>query len=451
MLVCKFGGTSVQDAENLLRLASIIKSKQAESPIVVASAMGKTTNGLLEAAAIAAVGDSQRAVERFSLVEENHLQVAKKLNIALTEDDPIYIALQAYFKEIRYLLKGISAIKELSPRITDEVASYGERLSTLILAEVLKKEGLNSVLLDARKCIITDNNFTFARPLYPETDEAIRAIVLPEVQAGKIPVLQGFIGSTKDGVTTTLGRGGSDYSAAIFGASLNAAAIEIWTDVTGVLTTDPRMIPEAKRLPKITFDEAAELAHFGAKVLHPATIAPAKEKNIPVKVLNSYHPELEGTTITNDKELTDKPFVALSYYSDASIINIKSPRMVGALGFLQSLFAIVAKYNVAVDVVATSNISVSFTVTNKNYLNEIVAELTELGECSVSHAKSVICLVGEKLSKFSNPISEVVSILDKTKIDILSYGASDINITAVIDDADLKETVTTLHQRLFEM
>jgi len=264
MIVCKFGGTSVQDAEAVRRVAGIIKARLKDKPVVVASAMGKTTNGLLQAAETAARGKRQEALDLLGKIRERHYREAQKL-LAGSAQEAVLEALGTHFKELATLLKGLAILGELTPRSMDAVASFGERVSTLILTEVLRECGIEAELMDARQCIITDDNFTRAAPLFDLTDAAVREHLLPSIKEGRVPVLQGFIGSTRNGITTTIGRGGSDYSASLVGAALDAYDIQIWTDVDGIMTTDPRMVPEARRVKVISFDRPQSW-HISARV-----------------------------------------------------------------------------------------------------------------------------------------------------------------------------------------
>jgi len=448
MIVCKFGGTSVQDAEALTRLADIIRVRLKKQPVVVASAMGKTTNQLLEAAQTAAKGKRQEALDLLSKIKEKHLREAQKFGIAVTEDW-VFETIHAYFKEMRDLAKGLAALGELTPRIMDAMASYGERLSTAILTQVLENQGIPAQLMDARQCIITDDSFTRAAPLFDLTDAAIVEHLRPVLQAGKVPVFQGFIGRTRDGITTTIGRGGSDYSAAIVGAALDAEDIQIWTDVDGIMTTDPRMVPEARRIKSISFDEAAELAYFGAKVLHPATIIPAVRKKIPVHVLNSYKPDQDGTLITDEAPPCENPIKAIAYKSGITVVNVASTRMLMAYGFLRKIFEIFDHYRVPVDVVSTSEVSVSLTVDDTSALWDIVTELKKIGEVNVEGSKSIVCCVGDNLKNIPGVPHLVFNALQDVNIHMISQGASAINITFVIDEDRLPETVRGLHDAFF--
>jgi aspartate kinase len=448
MIVCKFGGTSVQDAEAMTRLAQIIQARLKKQPVVVASAMGKTTNQLLEVAQTAAKGKRQEALDLLTKLKEKHLKEAQKMGIAVTEDF-VSETLHTYFKEMRDLVKGLAALGELTPRITDAMASYGERLSTLILTQVLENQGIPAQLMDARECIITDDNYTKAAPIFDLTDEAIVKHVRPVLKAGKVPVFQGFIGRTREGITTTIGRGGSDYSAAIVGAALDSEDIQIWTDVDGIMTTDPRMVKEARRIKAISFDEAAELAYFGAKVLHPATIIPAVRKKIPVHVLNSYKPDQDGTLITDEAPPCENPIKAIAYKSGITVVNVTSTRMLMAYGFLKKIFEIFDHYKVPVDVVSTSEVSVSLTVDETSALWDIVTDLKKVGEVNVENSKAIVCCVGDNLRNIAGVPHMAFSALQDIKIQMISQGASAINITFVIDQERLPEAVRSLHDSFF--
>jgi aspartate kinase len=449
MIVCKFGGTSVQDAEAMTRLAQIISARRGNQPVVVASAMGKTTNKLLEAAQTAVKGKRQEALDLLTKIKEKHLKEAQKLGMAATEDW-VFETIQAYFKEMRDLVKGLAALGELTPRITDAVASYGERLSTVILTQVLENNGIPAQLMDARECIITDDNFTRAGILFDLTDAAIVERLRPVLKAGRIPVFQGFIGRTRNGITTTIGRGGSDYSAAIVGAALDADDIQIWTDVDGIMTTDPRMVKEARRIKAISFDEAAELAYFGAKVLHPATLIPAVRKKIPIHVLNSYKPNQEGTLITDEAPPCENPVKAIAYKSGITVVNVASTRMLMAYGFLKRIFDTFEHFKVPVDVVATSEVSVSLTVDETSALWDIVTELKKIGEVKVEGAKAIVCCVGDNFRNIPGVPCIVFSALQDIKIQMISQGASAINTTFVIDEDRLPDAIRGLHDAFFK-
>jgi aspartate kinase len=449
MIICKFGGTSVQDAEAMERVAGIIQKQLKQKPVVIASAMGKTTNGLLEAARTAAMGKRQEALDLLHKLKEKHLKEAQRLGLP-DSGAGVFEETNAQFKDMSNIIKGLATLGELTPRSMDAMASFGERLSTLILSQVLEKHGIPAELMDARQCIITDENFTRASPLFDYTDLAVREQVLPVLKAGKVPVLQGFIGSTRGGITTTIGRGGSDYSAAIIGAALEAYDIQIWTDVDGIMTTDPRMVPEARRVKVISFDEAAELAYFGARVLHPATILPAVRKKIPVHVLNSYKPDQDGTLITDEAPACENPIKSIACKKGITIVNITSSRMLMAYGFLRAIFEIFDRFRVSVDVISTSEVSVSLTLDDTSKLWEVVTELKKISEVNVEGGKAIVCCVGDNLRSTAGIAHLVFSATQDVNIHMISQGASAINITFVIDEDRLAQTVRLLHDVFFQ-
>lgn len=449
MIVCKFGGTSVQDAEAIERVAGIIRRRLKDRPVVVASAMGKTTTQLLQVAQSAAKGKRAEALNLVNKLKEKHLHEAEQLGLA-ESGGGLFEKINSLFIEIGNIVGGLSALGELTPRSMDAMASFGERISTLILTETFLRRDIPAQLMDARQCMITDDNFTRATPLFDLTDAAIREQLIPVIKAGRVPVFQGFIGSTRNGITSTIGRGGSDYSAAIVGAALDAYDIQIWTDVDGIMTTDPRMVPEARRVRVISFDEAAELAYFGARVLHPATILPAVRKKIPVHVLNSYRPEAEGTLITGEAPPCENPVKAIAYKKGITIINVASTRMLMAYGFLKKIFEIFDHHRTAVDVVSTSEVSVSLTLDETSALWDIITELKRIGEVKVDGSKAIVCCVGDNLRNIPGVAHLVFSAMQDVNVHMISQGASAINITFVVDEDRLAQVVRGLHDVFFQ-
>ena len=445
MIVCKFGGTSLQDAEAIERVAGIIKSRLRRKPIVVASAMGRTTNGLLAAAEAAAAGKRQEALDILYKLRDKHVKEAQKL-VGAAAQAPLVESITSHFKEMSNLAKGLAILGELTPRSKDAIASFGERLSTLILTEALRERGIPAELVDARQSIITDDNFTRAAPLAERTEPALRQQLLPVVKSGKVPIFQGFIGATRSGVTTTIGRGGSDYSASIVGATLDADEIQIWTDVDGIMTTDPRMVPEARRVKVISFDEAAELAYFGARVLHPATILPAVAKKIPVHVLNSYKPDQEGTLITDEAPACENPIKAIAYKKGITIVNITSTRMLMAHGFLNRIFTVFEQHKTPVDVVTTSEVSVSVTIDDRRHLPQILEKLKEVAEVTREDDMAIVCAVGEGLQNDPTFVSQLLQAIGGVPVRMVSQAASRRNITFVIRAADLPKTLAGIRE-----
>jgi aspartate kinase len=449
MIVCKFGGTSVQDAAAMERVAGIVGKRLRQKPVVVASAMGKTTNGLLRSAKLAAEGKRDEALELLARLKQVHLGEAERLGIR-GSGDPAVTAISGCFEELASLANGLAALGELTPRSMDAVASFGERLSTLMLARALSDRGIPAELMDARRFIVTDENFTRAAPVFELTDAAVREHVLPVIQAGKVPVVQGFIGATRKGTTSTIGRGGSDFSAAIIGAALDAYDIQIWTDVDGIMTCDPRMVPEARRVRVISFDEAAELAYFGAKVLHPATILPAVRKKIPVRVLNSYRPDQEGTLISDEAPACENPVKSIAFKTGITVVNITSTRMLMAYGFLRAIFEIFDRHRVAVDVISTSEVSVSLTLDDTAHLWDVVTELKKIGEVNAEGGKAIVCCVGDRLRTIPGMPHLIFGSLEDVAVHMISQGASAINLTFVVDEDCLPRVVRSLHDAFFK-
>jgi aspartate kinase len=429
------------------RVAGIIGERLRDKPVVVASAMGKTTNLLLQASEIAASGKLQESMDILVRLQDKHLAESQQLGIT---DPEVVECINGYFRDLANIVRGLSTLGELTPRSMDAMAAFGERLSTRILSQALLDRGIPARLMDARQFIITDENYTRAAPLFDLTDSAIREHLLPVVRDGRVPVVQGFIGSTKKGVTSTIGRGGSDYTAAILGAALDAYDIQIWTDVDGIMTTDPRMVPEAKRVKAISFDEAAELAYFGARVLHPATIIPAVRKKVPVHVLNSFKPKQDGTVITDEAPPCENPVKSIACKKGITVINIASTRMLMAYGFLRTIFEIFDRYKVPVDVVSTSEVSVSLTVDDTSNLWDIVTELKKIGEVNVQGGRAIVCCVGDNLRSIPGVAHLLFSAVRDANIHMISQGASAINITFVIEEDRLAGVIRGLHDIFFE-
>jgi aspartate kinase len=298
--------------------------------------------------------------------------------------------------------------------------------------------------------MVTDSTYMQAVPQLDETIDRLEEIVRPLLDAGQVPVMGGFVGANKAGITTTIGRGGSDFSAAIVGAGLNAERIEIWTDVDGILTTDPRICPEARRIKVISFDEAAELAYFGAKVLHPATVLPAIHKNIPVYVLNSMNPTCEGTKITTRAPQVKNIFKAIAAKKRITIVDVAAPRMLLAHGFLRSIFEAFDRHKVAVDVVSTSEVSVSLTVDSNQAIPALAADLAKIADVKYEGRKAIVCLVGESLREKPGVAALVFGELADKKIRMISQGASEINLTFVIEEDEVPEVIRRLHKTFFQ-
>jgi aspartate kinase len=446
MIVMKFGGTSVESQEAIALVTRIVQAHESRRPVVVVSAMGKTTNKLLEAATQAASGHRDQALALVDEMRAHHLADGVPVAGPFAAEVDRYI--RAHFEWLDELVKGLSVVGELSPRSMDAVASVGERLSSLIMSFAIRAAGMRAQHVDARRVIVTDGGFTQAQPLFDETYELLRQQVRPIAERGVV-VMGGFIGSTRDGHTTTLGRGGSDYSAALVGAGTGAEEIQIWTDVDGMLTADPRIIPGGHRVKNISFAEAAEMAYFGAKVLHPATVAPAIEHNIPVLILNSRRPEVEGTRITSQAVPCRNPVKSISCKRNITVLNITSTRMLMAPGFLRRIFEIFDRYRTSVDMVSTSEVSVSLTLDNRENVDRICSELREFSQVSMEDGQAIVCLVGENIRHTAGIAGRAFQVLRKKNIRMISQGASLLNLGFVVTEHDVKDTVAALHEEFF--
>ena len=447
-IVMKFGGTSVEDEHAFERVAEIVASRRDLRPVVVVSAMSGMTDRLLAAVKLAQEGDSQRATSSLIPQFARHLDVARTLSVQ--EQASTVPTVECARKEIAALLAEISQHSKSLAALTDAVLSYGEQLSSVLLAAILRQRGLAARQVDARHCIITDQEHGCAAPLLEETFECCRRVLGPLVMESFIPVVGGFMGATLQGETTTIGRGGSDYTAALAGAALEASEVQIWTDVTGVLTADPRIVPKAHTIPRLSYAEAAELAYFGAKVLHPKTIQPAVEGRIPVRICNSRSMNDAGTLVCAESATVQHTVKAIAHKTGVTTVQISSARMLGAYGFLRALFEVFDRHRTIVDVVTTSEVSVSLSLDDAGALPAIVEELSQLGSVRVERGRAIICVVGEGLRGTPGIAARVFSTISDINVTLISQGASSINLTFAIEEARVKEAVTRLHETFFE-
>jgi aspartate kinase len=447
VIVIKFGGTSVGDAAAIERAAEIVRGRLDRRPVVVVSALAGTTNLLLRVAGQAAQGHLIGALRAVETIRERHLREAEALLGGGPEADEVHSDLSAMCDELAGLAEALSVLGHHTPRSEDTVAAYGEQMSSHLVVAAFRARGLPAELIDARRVMITDEQFTRAAPNHAAIERAAGEHLRPVVDAGRLPVMGGYIGATAKGVTTTLGRGGSDYTAALVGAALGAEAIEIWTDVDGMLTADPRVVPGARTIERIRFDEAAELAAFGAKVLHPATIAPAVARGIPVCIFNSFRPGGAGTRITAEAPL--RGVSAIAGRAPVTVVKVRSSRMLLARGFLRALFEVFERHHTSVDVVATSEVSVSATVDDPAHVDAIVADLAPLGEVTVERDRALLAVVGAALGGDSATMARALGALGGTRVHMISLAASDINFTLVLDAADLEPAMRALHEAFF--
>lgn len=448
--IIKFGGTSLEDANAFERVRQIVRKQASARPVVVCSAMSRVTDALLRSVSCAAnEGDGVAAFYSLDEHLERHRNVAHVL-LSKVSRVSIEAIIDSAQSEIAELLKSVAARSMPRPLLQDVILSYGERLSANLLAAVLREGGLTTQYVDARRCIATNAEHGRAEPLLTETAQRTRLEIEPLLAVSTVPVLGGFIGASEDGTTTTLGRGGSDYTAALVGASLAAREIQIWTDVTGVLTADPRLVIAAHTIRRMSYAEAAELAYFGAKVLHPKTIQPAVEGRIPIRVCNSLAPDEAGTLVNAERESSPQTVKAIAHKTGVAIVQVTSARMLGAHGFLHALFDIFNRHRIIIDVVATSEVSVSLSLDDATALPDIICELKQLGGVEIKHQQAIICVVGEGLRATPGIAARIFGCLNDLSISMISQGASSINLTFVVAENDVRETLARLHAAFFE-
>jgi aspartate kinase len=458
MVVMKFGGTSVADRAAVERLMAIVRAeRQAEAqreggdargPIVVVSALSGVTDRLLGLAAQAGAGDSEGARASVRDLRDRHAAAAEAISEPSARSAVLELLSQE-FDDLERIISALSVLREVSPRWADTIAATGEILSSRLVAAALDAAGLPAEWVDARRVVVTNGDHQAAAPLFPETTSALMAGVDPILATRQIPVLGGFVGATREGVTTTLGRGGSDYSASIVGSCLGVREIQIWTDVDGMLTSDPRIVKDPHLVPHISFAEASELAYFGAKVLHPATIQPAVARNIPVRILNSRRPNALGTLITAERPVTEQPLTAVAAKKGVTVVDITSSRMLMAHGFLGRLFAVFERFKTPVDVVTTSEVSVSVTVDDSRRLPDLVAELSAFADVACEEKMAIVCAVGDGLQREPALSARVLASLGDVPLRMVSQAAGRRNITFVIRDRDVPTALSRLHETFF--
>lgn len=451
----KFGGTSVQDAVAIDTAASIVSSRLPRAPVVVVSAMARVTDALLRVAKAASGRSFDEASASLNALLDRHLVTARELleskgpSTGANSFDEVAGTIRDRFAELENLVRSVATLGELTPRSQDAIASFGERLSSIIIAAAFATRGIAAELVDSRGFIITDDRFTMASPDMKEIVGRTRDGLQPLIEQGRVPIAQGFIGATSDGVTTTIGRGGSDYTAALIGAALDAEAIEIWTDVDGLMTADPRVVPGARRIRVISFAEASELSFFGAKVLHPSTVLPAVEKGIPVHIYNTQNPTCEGTLIAAKPRSSRNVIKSIAFKRGVTIVNVASTRMLLAYGFLRAIFEVFDRHQTSVDVVTTSEVSVSMTLDNPDRIEAIKRDLSGIGEVTVEREKAIVCVVGDNLKFTPGVAARLFKAIESTNVNMISQGASEINVTFVIDESEVERVVRLLHDEFF--
>jgi len=451
MIVIKFGGTSVGDAQRVAQAIDIVAARQERKPIVVVSALAGVTNDLVAASEAARGGDIERVNEIISAVRQRHEDVAMRLVQQKFDFFESFIRqLDKQIDQIHTILHGIALLGEITPRARDKVTGIGEKLSSVLFAYSMMMRALPGEHVDSEEVVVTDARFGEAAPLMDQTRAAAERVLRPLVDRNLIPVMGGFIGRTCEGAATTLGRGGSDYSAAIIGASVGAEEIQIWTDVDGLMTCDPRLIPAARVIDEISYVEAAELAWFGAKVLHPRTIAPAVAERIPIRVLNTHNNAAAGTLITEQGGTQGAGPRAIAVKRGVTIVHMTSNKMLGAHGFLASLFAVFEALEISVDLITTSEVSVSVTIDDPRNLPELVRRLAPVADVQTLADRAIVAIVGRNLMRDSAVGASVFEAMRGIPMSMFSLGMSGLNLSIVVDETDADRAVRTVHAALFE-
>lgn len=449
MIVMKFGGTSIKDADSILNVIEIIKSHLEKKPIIVISAIAQATNKLEQIGAMAASGDEKGSLDTIISLLNQHREIVNLLVKTNDNKKLIIEIIDTVQSDLSTIIKGISILKELTPRALDLICSYGEILSSRIIAEVLKEYGVQAEWIDTKDFMITDSNFNRALPMFDLIEKNLRFIVTPILSRGSIPVTQGFIGVTQNGVRTTMGRESSDYSASIIGSVLMVDDIQIWTDVDGVLTADPGIVKDAKKVRLLSFEEAYELSYLGAKVLHPGTMLPALEKNIPIHIYNSRNPGLSGTLIKKIQGTTTSVLKSVSYKQNLSLI-IVSPRVrYSPYIFWEHIHNILTKYNAIPCLTTSSEYNYSFVLDEKNDIDSIVENLSEIGQVEQISKQGIVSIIGTNIREFKGLIKKVFDAVDDGKINMISFGSTNTSLSFVVSNEDLLKFVQQIHAKFF--
>ncbi len=445
-VVMKFGGTSVEDAAAIRRLCKLVGRSSAQPRVVVVSALAGITDQLMNAGTAAAAGHLDSAREMLQAIHQRHESVAGAL---VRGDERLRLSgeFAAEFTAMDSLLRRIASDKALLPCLQDSLLGAGESLSSKLIHSALRSSGVNAALVDARQCIVTDAAHTRATPLWDETNQRLQSVVLPLLEAGQVPVMGGFVGATRDGIPTTLGRGGSDFSASIVAAGLHASRIEIWTDVDGILTTDPNLCPDARRVARMSFDEAADLSYFGAKVLHPATLVPAMRGNIPVWVLNSRNPESPGTEIVAFCEPVDG-VKAITAKRGVAIVDVEPVRWF-APELLREVFDVFERHEHTLDLLSASRGSLALLVSSVSGLPAIAEELKGMANVRWENHKALVCLVGEQVRRCPEVASQAFRAMVNIEVRMICQGASERSISFLVDESHAEEAVQRLHRAFF--
>ena len=462
MITMKFGGTSVGDVERLQEVASIVKSQYSGNPVIVASAMAGITNLLLDTAQLALRRKDDQVRENLEIIKDKHLQAIQALIKQAARKKELIERQASLIGELRNLYHGVSLLKELSVRSLDAIASFGEILSCMQLAAFLEENNIPSEFVDSRELVRTDDRFGEANVDFSATNEKIQQKIFPLLKKNIVPVVTGFIGSTEDGLTTTLGRSGSDYTGSIVGAALHSEEIWIWTDVDGVMSADPRHVKRAKTLPRISYREAAEMSYFGAKVIHPKTMMPAIEAGIPIRIKNTFNPSHPGTLISKATDDGAKAVKTITSIDNLSLVAVEGSGMVGVPGVSARIFSALARVNVSVMMIsqASSEHNVCLIIPKKDSARAIAGLDAEferdlaqkiIDEIKVRDQVSIVAVVGEGMKGARGIAGKTFTAVAQSDINIIAIaqGSSELNISLVVDQSDAHKAVQAIHDAFY--
>jgi aspartate kinase len=458
MIVMKFGGTSVEDAACVKRVADIIKARLKQRPIVVVSAMGKTTRRLLESAEASAAGDTRTTLKIIAALKTRHLSEARRL-VKDTAGRQVAEQIEQHFDELKKLLEGLAILGEVPPRGLDKILAYGELLCSAIVAGALADRAMPAALLDAREFIRTDDRFGSASPLFELTNQSIDLQVRPHIENGELPVVQGFIGSTREGATTTLGFEGSDYTATILGAALQADDIQIWKDVSGLMTADPRVFAGARTVKVCTYREAADLTYFGAKVLHPKAIYPAANRNIPVHIFNSKEPDATGTSIAAAAPRCANLIKSIAYKRPVTVVRINQDatldgRAVSPNEFLRTVLLALNRRRVAPLITAGASsatvLALDASAMTATAERDLIEELATFSRVTSDRGRAIVSLVGEELPADRQLAGRVFNAVGNAEVEAILHGSSPLALSFIVRDEDVERVIARLHDDLFQ-
>ena len=451
MIVMKFGGTSNRDAAAMANVCRIIAAHLSERPVVVISAIAAATNELEESARTSACGDAAQGEDILNRLHARHLAIISSLVKGKERASDLADAFGRYMTELKTLLQGIAILRELTPRTMDAICSYGERFSSRIIAAALQEQGIDAVWVDAKEFMLTDGNFGKAMPIMDAVTANLERVVRPLLEHRQVPVTQGFIGVASSGAYTTMGRESSDFSASIIGAAMDATRVQIWTDVDGMLTADPRMVRDVRKLRRMSFDEAFELSYFGAKVLHPNTMLPLIEKKIPVEIRNSRRSDGTGTTIDVPASGAEAgPAVkSIAFSTDVTVISVSPRRRTTQYLFWEGVFSVLSRSGIDVRSITTSEYRIAFTIAGPFESSAVIPRLEEFGQVTVLSGQASLCIVGNGLTECDGVAGRVFGALSGVKTSLIAFGASGLNMTLVVDGKELPEALLRLHAEFF--